>query len=109
QTHCAYCHGDSESRRYAILRNATAELNVRGRSLILAGADDPSGPHAATIPSVGKGETSPPFRILLLPSVRDLDAPGLRQYALVLTGDTRGGQIDLPHVTSLWAPKGTRT
>jgi len=93
-----------------LLRGSGAELNIRGASLYLAGADDPrymrrdnSGFLRQTITDALEGSPPDAFKILMSHRPEGFDEAAYLGIDLTLSGHTHGGQVGFDG-RSFWEP-----
>jgi predicted MPP superfamily phosphohydrolase len=101
--HCRFCHagkgpGLRGKTSWQVLRNEEVLVETRGGPVLIAGADDPTGPCGNSIPAAPaeKDRDTPILRILLSASPLVLPRAAGEGYDLVLAGDTHGGQVRIP-------------
>ena len=103
-------------RRLVVLRNQVTEIIIGGNELTVAGADDPSAYDAEAAEETelfladlrelsGRASELPEPRILLSHRPEFVEKYAGTSFQLSLSGHAHGGQIRLPFVGALWAPK----
>ena len=88
------------------LVNEALQVDLGGRSVNLAGLDDPEGGHPDL--DAALAGVDPGLPTVVLVHRPDLFETMAGRVALVLAGHSHGGQIRLPGIGPLWLPRGCR-
>jgi predicted MPP superfamily phosphohydrolase len=89
------------SAGWADLNNARAVVKAGGRSIELAGVDDPHVQRDAYVSSPASSAADLNIGVTHTPEPRVLDAMALDGFRLLLAGHTHGGQVCVPGVGAL--------